>query len=76
MIEDIQENYVFPSVRYHQVVDLLGVPERNNWFEKYQIKYPLSSKIGSDLIDPEYTLYFIITINQDSIVTNTKVEKR
>lgn len=72
MINDIVENNLFAGFHYDRLIDSLGVPDNVRPRNDNEIYYLIENDYGWD-IDPIYTKYLILTLNNDSCVINSKV---
>ena len=71
MVADIIEDKTFIGLQYHQVIDSLGIP---SGIEKNKVYYSIEIDYGTD-IDPVYTKDLVLTIDEDSVVTEIKIEE-
>jgi hypothetical protein len=71
MTEDIIQNKKFIGLNLGQVRDSLGQP---NALENGQLFYSITTDYGTD-IDPIYTKDLVLTFDNDSLITNVKIEE-
>jgi hypothetical protein len=72
MLDDLIKNHKIKGLRYNELADLIGEPDKNMVGDSECIYYPIIDKYGFD-IDPVYSKTLEIWLNKDSIVTKFEV---
>jgi hypothetical protein len=73
MIDDLTKNYALKGKKYHEIVELLNIPQGKG-DNDLQIFYDVDVDYGSD-IDPVYSKTLCIQFDKDSIVEMFEVEE-
>jgi hypothetical protein len=73
MIDDLTKNYALKGKKYHEIVELLNIPQGKG-DNDLQIFYDVDVDYGSD-IDPVYSKALSIQFDKDSIVKTFEVQE-
>jgi hypothetical protein len=70
MLDDLLETHPLKGLTYHQLVNLLGEPMKND-----SLKVFYEIKVKYDVIDPVYSKDLICSLNKDSIITKVEIKE-
>jgi hypothetical protein len=75
IVKDLIENHLNEKMCYVDIINLLGDPQTiHNQNASNRLYFEVETKYGSD-IDPDWTKYLEIEVNQDSCFTSARVIK-